>query len=317
MAQTYGDAWRRVRLHAPAVPTFLAREWVNVAWKRLAKGRHWGFLRGETRLTVNASRSVSGITVTRNSATVTSSTPMFVAGDAGRQFRLSGIPIYTIQTFNSTTSIALDIPYGEDSSTIGVFTIFDGYATMPADFESFRLIADPYNQRRLAYWIQEDEINLMDPTWSVTDTGPRALIARGGGSTYIPTLGAIQYQYWPRPNANRSFPVLYNKQAALLSDTSVIHGVLADHMEVVVDGALAEAAMWPGTNDLKNAYFNPVIAAEKKRAFLEGVQHLSLRDDDQTPDDLATVHWEHWPLADLAFNDKALRSTDATVMDLY
>lgn len=316
MAQTFGDAWRRVKLYVPAAPTFLAREWVNVAYQFLANSRQWGFLRGETRLTVNAARAIGSCVVTRNSATVTSA-GLFTAADAGRQFRVSSLPIYTVQTFTDVNTIVLDIPYGETSSPAAAATIFDGYATMPADFESFRLVADPYNQRRLAWWIQEDEINLMDPTWSVSDTGPRALIARGGGSTYTPTLGAIQYQYWPRPTADRSYPVLYNKLASFLDDTTPLHGVLSQNVQVLIDGALAEAALWPGTQDQPNRYFNPAVAEVKKRAFQQGVQRLNLRDDDQTPDDLATVHWEHWPLADLAFNDRSLRSTDATVLDLY
>jgi hypothetical protein len=315
-AGTFGDCWRRVRLYVPAAPTFLCREWVNVAYKRMGKARHWSFLRGETRLTINAARTIPVCTVTRGSATVTSA-GLFLAGDAGRQFRVKTLPIYTVQTFTDVNTIVLDQPYGEDTSVVAAASIFDGYATLPADFESFRLIADPYTQRRLAYWISEDQVNVLDPTWSVSDSGARCLVARGGGSTYTPTLGAVQYQYWPRPTAARSYPAIYNKQAALLTDTSVLRGVLADQIEVLVDGALAEAALWPGTQDLPNRYFNPTVAQAKRVAFLDGVQHLSLRDDDQAPDDLATVHWEHWPLADLTFNDVQLRATDATVGDFF
>jgi hypothetical protein len=316
MAQTFGDAWRRVRLYVPAAPTFLCREWVNVAYKRLATARHWSFLRGELHLTIGAARAIPLCTVTQGSATVTS-VGLFLPADAGRQFRVRSLPIYTIQTYTDANTIVLDQPFGESSSVIAAGTVFDGFATLPADFESFRIIADPYAQRRLAYWITEDQINVLDPWWAVSDAGPRCLITRGGGSTYTPTLGAVQYQYWPRPTTARSYPAIYNKQAALLTDTSILRGVLADQVEVIVDGALAEAALWPGTTDLPNKYFNMAVAAEKKAAFLTGLQHLSLRDDDQAPDDLATVHWEHWPLADLAFDDHALRSTDATVGDYY
>jgi hypothetical protein len=316
MSQTFGDTWRTVRLYVPTAPTFLVREWVNVAWKRVAKARHWTFLRGETRLTIQALRVVSPVTVTQGSPTVISA-GLFVAGDAGRQFRLGSMPMYTIQTFTDANTIQLDIPYGEDSSASAAASIFDGFATLPADFESFRLIVDPYRQRRLAFWITEDQINLMDPRWAMSDSGPRCLVARGGGSTYLPTVGAVQYSYWPRPTAAKSFPAIYNKQAARVNDTTIFHGVLADHVEVLIDGALAEAALWPGTRDVPNMYFNPALAGEKKRAFLDGVQHLSLRDDEQAPDDLATVHWEHWPLADLAFNDVSLRATDASISDLY
>lgn len=305
-----------MRLYVPAAPTFLVREWVNVSYKRLAKLRHWSFLRGETRLTIDAARTLALVTVTRGSLTVTSA-GLFLPGDAGRQFRTASAPIYTVQTVTDASTLLLDVAYGETTSATASATIFDGFATMPADFESFRLVADPYTQRRLAYWITEDEVNLLDPNWSASDAGPRCLVARGGGSTYLPAIGAVQYSYWPRPSAARSYLAIYNKQAARIDDTTIFHGVLADAAEVIIDGALAEAALWPGTADVKNAYFNPVLAREKKDAFLNGVQHLSLRDDDQSPDDLAKVHWELWPLAGLAFNDVSLRASDASVGDYY
>ena len=115
----------------------------------------------------------------------------------------------------------------------------------------------------------------------------------------------------------RSYPAIYNKQPGRLGETATFTGVLADAADILVEGALAYAAAWPGTPDIKNPYFNAGLAESKQTIFLAKVQRLSLRDDDQSPDDLATVHWERWPLADLAYNDQALRATDATVADLY
>ncbi len=315
MSQTFGDAWRTVRLYVPAAPTFLVREWVNVSWKRLARARHWTFLRGETRLTIQAARSLAAVAVTNGSTTVTSA-GLFVAGDAGRQFRVQTFPTYTVATVTDVNTLLLDTAYGEDTAAAAVGSIFDGLATLPADFASFRLVADPYNQRRLAYWLTEDQLNVFDPTRSVGDSGPRALIA-SSPSSLAATLGRARYTYWPRPSAARSYPALYNKQAARLDDTSIFSGVLADAAEVLIDGALAEAALWPGTTDLKNPYFSPDTAREKKAAFLGGLQQLSLRDDEQTPDDLATIDWSRWPYAGIAMNDVALRASDATTADMF
>lgn len=314
MPETFGDVWRRVRLHVPAAPTFLVREWVNTAWKPLARSRHWSFLYGELRLTIAAARSLASVTTTNGSATVTSA-GLFVAADQGRQFRTANYPVYTIQTFTDINTLQLDIPYGETGG-VSAATIYDGYYTAPADFESFRLIADPYNQRRLAFWISADQLNILDPTRQGSDSGPR-LLAQRPSSTYTATLGRVQYEYWPRPTAARSYPAFYNKLADRLDDTSTFSGVLAQAADVLVAGALAQAALWPGTPDRPNPYFNAALAREMKLEFYDGIQHLSLRDDDQHPDDMATVHWERWPLADLAFNDQALRATDATVADLY
>ena len=314
MAQTYSEVWRAVKLHASAAPTFLVREWVNEAYKQLARSRSWAFLRGELALTINAARTVASVTVTRGSATVTS-VGLFLAADNTRQFRIQTFPSYTIIAFVDVNTITLDRPYGEDDAVASA-EIYDGYATMPADFKSFRIIADPYNQRRLAFWITEDQLNMLDPTRQSSDTGPRLLAARSP-SVHPSTLGRIQYEYWPRPTQNRSYPAIYNKQSTDWSDGQSFSGVLADAGDVVQVGALAQAAKWPGTTDKPNPYFNLALADRLEQEFLLKVQQIALDDDEHYLDDLGTVHWEHWPLADLAYNDQALRSTDASINDLY
>jgi hypothetical protein len=315
MAQDFGYAWRTVKLHVPLAPTFLVREWVNDAWKTLARVRHWTFLKGDLRLTIGAARAIAAVTVTNGSATVTSA-GLFVTGDAGRTFRVTSYPAYTILAVPDVNTLTLDTAYGETSQVGVAATIYDGFATLPADFESFRLIADPYTQRRLPYWITEDQLNILDPSRTASDSGPRALIATTT-SPVAATLARVRYEYWPRPTAARSYPALYNRQPPRLDDTSTFSGVLAEGGEVLVAGALWHAASWPGTVDQRNPYFNLDLAKTKQAEFYAGVQRLSLRDDDQSPDDLATVHWERWPLADLAYNDQALRSSDATLADFY
>lgn len=313
MPDTYGDVWRTVRLYVQA-PTFLVREWANAAYKELARARHWAFLQAELRLSISASRSLV-VGVTRGDATVTSAA-LFTAADVGRQFRIAPSQVYTILSLTNASSLELDQPYGDATDAAATALILDAYAVMPADFESFRIIPDPYNQRRLAFWISQDQLNLLDPTRQAADSGPRCLSARVP-STATATLGRPTYEYWPRPTQDRSYPALYNKQPTKIDDTTTFAGVLADGADVLIQGVLAHAAEWPGTADRANPYFNAVLARSKRGEFLAGIQRLALRDDDQSPDDLATVHWEHWPLADLAYNDLALRATDASVMDLF
>jgi hypothetical protein len=323
VAQTFGDVTRTVRLYAPAAPPFLVRAWVNKVYKDLARARHWNFLRKDLRLTINASRAVALVSVTNGSPIVTSAA-LFVAADVGRQITfanplsvISGnFPIYTIISEQSTSQITLDIPYGEPTTALAGATVLDAYFTAPADFESFRIIADPYNERRLAFWITPDQLNILDPTRQASDTGPRCLV-EAAPSTYPATLGQMRYEYWPRPTAQRSYPAYYNVQAASIGDTTTFSGVLGDGADVLIEGCLAQAALWPGTPDRPNPYFNAPLAKTKAGEYALGLQRLALRDDEQHPDDLATVHWERWPLADLAYNDQALRATDATIADLY
>src|SRR5262245_38313964 len=46
MPADFGYCWRTVRLYCPSAPTFLAREWVQTAWKQLLAARRWSFMRG-------------------------------------------------------------------------------------------------------------------------------------------------------------------------------------------------------------------------------------------------------------------------------
>lgn len=315
MAQTFDEAVRTVRLYVGTAPVFLVRDWVNQAYKELAESRNWSFLRGELDLIILAARSLAAVGVTLGSTTVTSA-GLFLAADQGRQFAIGSFPVYTIQAVTDVNTITLDRPYAGDTNAAAAGKVFDGFATMPADFGSFRLIADPYTRRRLPFWIHEDELNLLDAARDSTDSGPRCLVARAP-STYTQTLGRLQYEYWPQPTSARSYPALYNKQAASLDDTSVFRGVLADAGQLLVTGALAHAAQWPGTADLRNPYFNVALAASKRDQFLTGVQTLALKDDNQYPDDLAHVSWSRWPLADIAMNDVGLRASDATVAEMW
>lgn len=313
MAQTYSEVWRAVKLHASAAPTFLVREWVNEAWKTLSRKRQWAFRRKLGVIQLTAERSVS-VTVTKGSATVTSAAA-FLAADNARQFRIAPAMMYTIIAVVDPSTITLDRIYGEEDAS-ATAAIFDGYFVTPADFGAFDLIGDPYNQRRLGFWITMDQLNILDPTRAVSDSGPRILGA-APPSTHPSTLGRMQYELWPHPTTARSYPFTYFLQAADLTDNTTFSGVLADGGDVLQVGALAQAAKWPGTHDKPNPYFNLALADRLEKEFDLKCQMLALRDDDQQGQDLTRVHWEHWPLADLAYNDMALRSTDASILDLY
>src|SRR5688572_20437319 len=143
MAQGYSEVVRTVRLYASTAPLFLVREWINDAYKTLTRSRNWSFLRGETDLLIAAARSLASVGVTLGSPTVTSAA-LFLPADLGRQFAVGTFPLYTVIAQSDASTITLDRAYaGETNAAATTGKIFDGYATLPADFGSFRLIADP------------------------------------------------------------------------------------------------------------------------------------------------------------------------------
>lgn len=343
-AETFGDVWRMVKLHVPNASVFLARDWANTAWKELCGKRPWSFLRGDLQIQILAQRGVTcNLTVGSN---IVTSAAGFVTTDESRQFvtgfstgagnpgstgHTLNYPTYTIQQYNSANQITLDQPYGVDLAGDGPGTVLTGVSctigsflfTAPSDFGNFIIIGDPYYQRRIAFWIDQDQLNILDPTRQASDTGPR-LLASYTPSTYVgtglqpSTLGNIRYEYWPRPTANRTYPAMYQKQPLTLADSFVFTGVLFNRaVDTLKWGALAQAARWPGAPDAPNPYYNLNAARMLSTDFDAAVQRVALADDNHYSNDLTHVHWERWPLADLAYNDKSLRATDATIADLY
>src|SRR5262249_53140354 len=187
-AFTYGDVWRTVRLYCPSAPTFLAREWVNVAWKQLLASRRWGFMRVQISLSIATS---------------------------------------------------------------------DQWVTLPADFASFKVVVDQTRQMRISTRHSLDELTCADP--ANVATGPVMALVAATPSTDPATLGRARYTIYPHGSAS-TLTAVYHRQGARLDDTSTLTGVLADGGEVLVAGALAQAALWPGTGDKPNPYFNPGLA---------------------------------------------------------
>ncbi len=314
MAQNFDEVVRTVRLYASTAPLFLVRDWINDAYKDLARLRNWAFLRGETSLNIAASRALSSVSAVLGSTSVTS-VGLSVASDLGRQFAVGSFPIYTIVAIPDVNTWTLDRAFsGETNAAITTAKVFDAYATMPADFGSFRVVVDPYNRRWLPYWLTEDDLAVRDAARSSSDSGPRALVA-ASPSTLASTLGRIRYEYWPQATSQRSYPALYNRQADNLNETDTFGGVLADAADVLVAGALSKAAEWPGTPDVKNPYFNAQLAVKKSAEFAEKAQRLALKDDAHYGDDLMPVDWASWSYGGISFDTHALRATDATVAD--
>lgn len=241
MAEDFGYCWRTVRLYCPAAPTFLAREWINAAYKQLLAARRWGFMRAE-------------LTVT---------------------------PLPT-----------------------------DTFLIVPPDFGSWKVVVDKARQVRICFFHSLDDLAKLDPAG--TTTGPvLALVA----STPDPATGRARYLYYPH-GATSTLTCVYNRQGDRLDDTSLFFGVLANGAEVLVAGALAQAALWPGTPDKPNPYFNAGLAAAKATEFRIGIQSLSLRDDEQYPDDL----WDSWPESCDCLtgqSDLQLRASDASSYSLW
>ena len=319
MPVTFEAAWRRAHLQCEVVPALLVRDWAQDAYRELGSRWGWSFLRKDGIITVQPSRSVA-LTLTQGSTTVTSA-GLFVAGDVGRQLKVpaqsgaaTGLPIYTIASFTSVNSIDLDQPYADVGGALTA-TIFDGYFICPTDFRRFLQIYDRYYLRVIPFWMSEDQIAVADPGRIISDLGPRFLIA-ADYATDTTHLGQVRYEYWPKPTAFRTYPYLYLRRIDTLSDASVLPGVLSERIDLLDAYVLFKAALYAGTPDKKNPLFSPAVAAQYKQQFEDKLQVLMLEDDNEYPQQAATIHWMR-RVGAIAPTGTLLRQTDATINDYY
>ncbi len=313
---TFGDAWRRVKLLVPAAPPTLAQFWVQEVFNRVSEIRPWSFLRSSGVIATENQRSVA-CTTTLDSVTVTAAPGVFLSTDVNKQFRVAGYPIYTITTVAvAGDSCTLDSPYG-DTTGLGAVgaTILTAYFTAPSDFGKFLLVADPYNQRRLPFWITEEQLNLLDPIRRASDPSPRMLVSYKFSATPT-TLGQVVYELWPYCTAQRRYPYLYFRRPPNLQDDDQFTGVFNTRPDLFTTGALVEAARWPGTTQEKNGYFNLQLAESLQKQFVLDMQYLSVQDDSMYMNDYETVNWSRWPLAG-GYDTHLLRSTDADVNNYW
>lgn len=317
---TFQDVWRRVRLHVPGAPVFLVRGWVEDAWRRVTDYRGWSWSLMEGQLAWADARTID-VSVNQGDDVVTS-TGLFTAADAGRQFTVGTWPKYTILLFTDINTIQLDQPfYGVGSGVVSA-TIEDAYATLPPEFGSFTLVTDQVNQRLVPWWVTQEELNQIDPVRTATGGPPRLLAARKlspfAGSGAIPsTLGQVQYEYWPTPLTAGSLQYYATSRPAALNDAFIFRGVLGDRPDVLETGALASAAKWPGTTETKNPYFNLALSRQLDAEFQALILQLDLRDDDQYQQAIQNIPWQRYSTWSWAYDTRLLRETDATLSSYF
>lgn len=319
MAASFESVWRAARAEMPLVPALVTRNWAQEALNVATDFWGWAFLRTEGILAIKAARTLT-VGVIAGSATVTSAAA-FVATDAGRQLRLStatasqGLPLYTIVSVTDPSTIVLDQAFVGDTAASTTASILDAYVTMAADFKRFLIIYDPYYQRTIPFWLSEDEIGLADPGRVSSDSGPRYLVSQ----KYSPataTLGQVRYEFWPSPTSVRNYPYLYIKSAPQLADASALPGVFGQRPDLLKTYIQWQGALWPGTPDQKNPAYSPAVAQLRMQEWNSKLQTLSLRDDEEYPQQYATVQWarRHGAIAPTA---SLLRQTDATINDYF
>lgn len=241
----------------PQLPITLAEQFIRDRYRKILERRNWSGLRREGQFILNAMKSDGTVAFTRNTTTITGTGTTFASTDVGRQFKAgTGSPVYTVTAVNTgAQTLTLNMPIGVATATAATYWLFDGYVTPPSDFLEFVVVADPVQGWRLRHWITSGELMAMDPQRTFTGQ-PYLLADRMYDVATAATANARrpQYEAWPYTTAARTLYYQYIVRGAdLVSATDEpIYPIRSD---VIVKGALADVARWPGTVDRPNPYF--------------------------------------------------------------
>lgn len=271
---SFERSWRSVLIHCPLAGAAKAQLWTQQAYNTLGDRKGWSWLRKEDQFLVSASKTLT-VGVTRGSKTVTGN---FAASDDDRQFRVgNGIP-YSIESVTVGVSATLDRSYGKATNAAASATILDAYVTAPSDFLRFLAVYDPGQQRLIEFNITEDELNEADPEREATAASPLVL-----ASLKYNTSGRIQYELYPYRTVEAHYPFLYQRRPEELADATAWPGPLKARGDIIVTGALALAAEWPGDENRRNPYFNLQLAQRKLLQFERELAQLEFRDEEIYP----------------------------------
>jgi hypothetical protein len=252
---TYAKIWGRVLLRCPSASSFLARDWVTNAFRRVAERRDWSWLVKPGQFTFNTLYNTGTVTVANLSATVTGSGTTWTSAMVGRQIRIGlANPIYTITAVTAPTSLTIDSPWGPATiSTGSPYEIYNAFVSPPTDFHHFLTIWDPAYNWQLHRNVTQIELNLWDAQRS--NRGQAYLVASRDWYNTLP-----RFEAWPHVTSQYVIPFLYVARATDLEDSGA---VLPRYIrgDLLMEMALAEAAKWPGPSaDAPNPYFNLNLA---------------------------------------------------------
>lgn len=252
---TFEQLWKRLLVYYPELPLPLAQEFINTAYSQALAEYKWSGLRGQGEFFIPAPYSDGTVDVSQGSATVNGNSTTFTLSMIGRQLIIGGkAPFYTIIGTTPST-LTLDRVYGGESLTATPYVVQLVYITAPSDFSSWLSIVDVERNWKLHTNWTSEQLDAFDAqrkhavnTFILASTSPNT-------TSVVGQAGLPRFELYPRAQGPKSYPFKYLKKLPLLSapsDTPLfpIRGDVLRH------GALAELALWPGTKQLKNPYFD-------------------------------------------------------------
>jgi hypothetical protein len=278
---TYTYCWKQVLLRCPKAGPFLAQTWTNWAFRQIAEQRRWSWLQKPSQFLVNDVVRAGTASLTVGDPNVVGTGTAWDGTLVGRQFRCGlNYPIYTISGVPDATHLTLDSLWGGPSITDGTYLIYNAYMTVPEDFLSFITAWDPAFNWQLWTQITQEQLNMWDSQRSNSGTAWVFSFRDYNPLTPPGTPALPRFEIWPHQFSAKPYPFLYQARCQDLTDAGAalpryIRG------DVLIEGALWQAALWPGAStDSPNPYFNLSLASQHQARFRRAVMDMEMQDDE-------------------------------------
>ena len=293
-ANTFLQITRSLRLYCPQLPISLAEQLIRDRYRRILERRNWSATRVESEFQLGNAKIGGTVTWTYQTNVVIGSGTSFSATDVNRQFKAgTGSPIYTIVAVDPVNQIlTLDRNIGiATPSTPQTYFVADCYVSPPSNFLQFIVVSDPLQGIRLRHWVTAGEMAGIDP--QRTFMGQPYVLA----DRLYNLQGTPQFECWPYNTTQRTLYYIYiARPPDLINDNDT--PIWPIRSDVIVSGALADMARWPGTQEQPNPYFTqPNMWGTYDREYEDKMIEIERRDEDVYLTMLQSSEWSNYPLA--------------------
>ena len=301
---TYEQLWKGVQLRCPAAPVFLARQWIDFAFRQLWDRKLWSWQRKQGQFLFDAVVNTGTVDVTRGNFTVVGHGTAWTTDSVNHQFRV-GLqnPIYTIASVDPVgQTLDLTEVWGGLTALGPNYQIYNAYQTPPSDFQNFIVIIDPRYNWALALNVTQEELDVWDAQRANIGTTAYVCASRDFSDPFnSPPLP--RYEFWPHLQAQVSLPFHYVSRPPDLSEP----GATLPRMirgDVLLEGALAQCARWPGaSSDQPNPYFNLALAMQHEQRFQGMVLEMTRTDDEVMENDVSYTSLSAMSIPSVAWGD--------------
>lgn len=309
---TYEDLWKGLLLRCPSASAWLARQWLDYAFRQLWDRKLWSWQRRQGQYIFDAAISTGTADATRGSFTIVGHGTAWTTDSVNHQFRLGlSTPIYTIASVDPVgQTLDLTQVWGAPTALGATYSIYNAYQTAPSDFETHVVIYDPRYNWALALGVTQEELDVWDAQRANIGNTSYVCASRDFEDVFnVPPLP--RFEFWPHQQAACVLPFTYISRPPDLSDPGaqlprMIRG------DVLLEMALAQAARWPGASkDAPNPYFNLALAMQHEARATAMVNDLVRTDEEVMVSEVTYMSLASQNIPAIAWGDsKWLQSHD-------